>query len=248
MNLTAIIVDDEISSINTLKKYLSQIDSSIHIVSETTDFTKAIELINLKMPDILLLDIDLGAGKTGFDLLKNIHPYPYKVIFITAHNDFALQAFKCCAIDYLLKPIDSDDLTHAISKVKELVNGTSFSLQLKELISSMQQKKKPERIFLKTSDAIIAAEINNIIRLVADGSYTEVYLKDKKKIVVSKNIKEFEDLLPEPDFFRPHQSHLINMNFFEEFKKGDGGYIVLKDGSSIPVSTRKKQFLMDLLK
>ncbi|MFM7024182.1 MAG: LytR/AlgR family response regulator transcription factor [Flavobacteriales bacterium] len=248
MNLTGVILDDEQSAIDLIKKYLPLVASDVSIIGESNDFYEGVKIINQLKPNILFLDIDLRDEKSGFDVLNAIVPYHYKTIFITAHNAHAIKAFKYCAIDYLLKPVDPDELKTAIDKVKKSMSGELFLDRLQELTNAVKHNKKAERIFVKTHDAIIAIEVKEIVHIAADGSYSDIFILGKKKITASKNIKEFDDLLSTSGFYRTHQSHLINMQHFDSFKKIDGGYICMKDGAEIPVSTRKKQEFMEMLK
>ncbi|MCX6180866.1 MAG: LytTR family DNA-binding domain-containing protein [Bacteroidetes bacterium] len=248
MNLSGIIIDDEQSAIDIIKKYLLTVSPDIQIIGEANDFDNGVKIINDLNPDILFLDIDLRNNKSGFDILNAINHSLHKVIFITAHNTHAIKAFKYCAVDYLLKPVDPDELKTAVEKAKKSLSKEIFSEQLQELMNTVKHNKKSERIFVKTQDSISAIDIKDIVHVTADGSYSDIYIMGKKKITASKNIKEFDDILSTAGFYRPHQSHLINMQHFDSFKKNDGGYICLKDGSEIPVSTRKKQEFLEMLK
>ncbi|MCX6180869.1 MAG: LytTR family DNA-binding domain-containing protein [Bacteroidetes bacterium] len=248
MTLTCLFIDDEQTAINAVKSYVQALCPEISIVGESTEIKEGIRLINTYKPDILFLDVELKDNKTSFDLLNEVDYKKSKIIFLTGHNDYAIKAFKYCAIDYLLKPIDPDELLTAINKVKSMVSSELFPQQLKELVNSVNLKKKPERIFVKTMDAISAIDVGDIMHIISEGAYSDIYLKSGNKITVTKNIKDFEETLAVCNFFRPHQSYLINMEYFESFKKNDGGYIKMKNGTSIPVSVRKKPEFLEMLK
>jgi len=248
MNLTAFIVDDNQASIDNLKSHLSVMYPDIEITGEARDCSNAIQQIAKLSPDLLFLDVEFGNNKICFDILNQVKYDKYKIIFVSAHNSFAVQAIKYSPIDYLLKPIDPNELKFAFEKAKSLMMANPVRDQVQENLKSVKNSVSAQRIFLKTQDSIIAVCKDDIVHIAADGSYSDIYLNNKKKITVSKNIKEFDELLSEYAFYRPHQSHLINMHYFDFFKKSNGGSIYMKDGSEIPVSTRKKQEFLEFLK
>lgn len=180
----------------------------------------------------------LGDG-TGFDVLE-IHPnLSSKIIFVTASDEFAIKAFKFAAIDYILKPYSNEDLSNAINKAKIQIKPDKEQLTvLKQSIN--QPNQRPKKISLSTSDKIIVVNLDDIIRCKSDNNYTEFFLIDNQKILVGKTLKYFADMLKEFDFIRVHQSHLINTQYIKEFIKSDGGYLVLKNKKTIPVSVRKR--------
>ena len=214
MNLTAFIVDDKQASINNLKTYLSVVCPDLEIMGEATDCSSAIRQIAKLSPDLLFLDVELGNNTTSFDILNEVKYDKYKIIFVTAHNSFAIKAIKYSAIDYLLKPIDPNELRFAVEKAKSLIGSNPLQDQVRVSSKAVKSNVISERIFLKTQDSIIAVCKQEIVHIAADGSYSDIYLSNKKKITVSKNIKEFDALLSESEFYRPHQSHLINMHYF----------------------------------
>jgi two-component system LytT family response regulator len=231
---------DVISTI--VKKHCKRID-----VTGVADGVKSgIELIKKHKPQIVLLDIEMHDG-TGFDLLNKLKPIDFKVIFITAYEEYALKAFKFSALDYILKPIDSNELIAAIERAENaLEQGNTQNLDVLEG-NYLNTNKESKKLILKTSDSIYAVSIKDIVRCQAEENYTTFFLHNGKKILISKPLKEYDELLSAYGFFRTHQSHLINLDYFEKYKKADGGYAVLKDKSSVPVSSRKKEVFLQTI-
>jgi two-component system LytT family response regulator len=186
----------------------------------------------------------------GFDMLEMIPEKNFDVIFITAYNNWAIKAFKYNAIDYILKPIDIEELLKAIKKVdekrKKLNSGGLDITKYNELINNIQNKTI-SKIAISTSEGVEYIEIDKIIRFEGDGSYSKVYIVDQPYILVSKNLKEFQDLLEEKNFFRTHNSHLINLDFVKKYILKDGGYIEMKDNSIVPISRRKKESFIEIM-
>ncbi|MCT4698170.1 LytR/AlgR family response regulator transcription factor [Tenacibaculum haliotis] len=236
--LTAIIVDDMPSALKMLQNDIIKHHKEIEIIGTAKSVVEAAVLLRKKQPDILFLDIMLGDG-TGFDILE-IHPnLSSKIIFVTASDEFAIKAFKFAAIDYILKPYSNEDLSNAINKAKIQIKPDKEQLTvLKQSIN--QPNQRPKKISLSTSDKIIVVNLDDIIRCKSDNNYTEFFLIDNQKILVGKTLKYFADMLKEFDFIRVHQSHLINTQYIKEFIKSDGGYLVLKNKKTIPVSVRKR--------
>ena len=180
------------------------------------------------------------------ELLQRLDEINFSLVFLTAYDEYALKAFKYSATDYLLKPIDIDDLTSAIEKVRKNMSHTQIDVQA--LIDSLKTTDTAEKkIVLKTSESIHLVKISSIIRCEASGNYTQLFFENRKPIMVSKPLKEFETTLPDSVFFRPHQSHLININKIDHIKKTDGYQVIMTDGSNIPVATRKKEILFSML-
>jgi two-component system LytT family response regulator len=224
------------------------LNEKVKVVGLCHQIDDAQKMIEKLKPDLVLSDIKLSATETGFDLLDRLENPSFKLIFITAFNDYALKAFKYNAIDYILKPIDPDELDEAIDRASNMASSEDSALQIDSLVKFMHSKSfAQKKVLFRTAEQIRAVDIDEIIRLESDNNYTQVYLNGGKVLTVSKTLKEYSDILEERGFFRVHQSHLINLNYFELFEKQDGGYIVLKDGSQIPVSKRKKQLLLSFL-
>lgn len=244
--LNLLIVDDEKKARDAMKSIVLSFDSTISISEAEGIKTAFLAIANYK-PDIILLDIQLSDG-IGFELLKKIQPTLAKVIFITAFEEYAVQAFRFSAVDYLLKPVNPVDLKEAIERARNAVEKDMLETRLNVLLSNMSQPaKEHKKIVLKTTEQIFVISIREIIHLESDKNYTSFYLVGGKKILVSKTLKEYDELLTEFGFIRVHQSHLINIDFIDRFEKRDGGYVVMKDRTSVPVSTRKKEELITLL-
>jgi two-component system LytT family response regulator len=182
---------------------------------------------------------------TGFDLLERSSTIDFKVIFITAYEEYAIKAFKFSAIDYLLKPVDPDDLIAAVEKAKTQIL-RELKLQLSTLSDNLSTGKK-KTLVIKTMDKIHYIDVSNIIRCESDRNYTFFYLNNDRKIIASLPLKEYEELLDRNSFFRIHKSHLVNIDYVETYIKGDGGFLVLKDNSKLPVAIRKKDGLLKIL-
>ena len=242
--MKAIIIDDVPQAIETLQADLKDYCPEVEIIATTDGVISGAKLLKEQTPDILFLDIQMQDG-TGFDLLEILPEINFKVIFTTASDAFAIRAFKFSAVDYLLKPVDPEELVAAVTKVKESTNTQQESLDL--LADNMRQSSGPKRIALHTQEKIHIINIENIIRCESTGNYTNFFLADNRKLLVTKTLKEFDKMLDAHNFIRVHQSHLINFHQIKEFVKTDGGYIVMKDGSKIPVSVRKRAGVVKLL-
>ena len=243
--LTAIIVDDMPSTLKMLQNDIVKHHKEIEIIGTAKSVVEAAVLLRKKQPDILFLDIMLGDG-TGFDVLE-IHPnLSSKIIFVTASDEFAIKAFKFAAIDYILKPYSNEDLSNAINKAKIQIKPDKEQLTVLQQ-SIKQPNQRPKKISLSTSDKIIVVNLDDIIRCKSDNNYTEFFLIDNQKILVGKTLKYFADMLKEFNFIRVHQSHLINIQYIKEFIKSDGGYLVLKNKITIPVSVRKRNEVIQKL-
>ena len=241
------IIEDEEHTRDALVNILTTHCKSVHVVGTADDVTKALEEINLYKPDLVLADIAILGG-TCFDVFEKLDETDFKIIIITAHAEYALKAIKFSAIEYLIKPIDPLELVTAIQKVSESLQKENTQMLLKNLITNIRTpEKKFEQIVLKTAESIYLVNLKEIMHIEADGSYTRFYFQDGRKIVVSKVIKEYDEMLSGVDFLRVHQSHLINLNYVDRFEKQDGGYLVLKNKAIIPVSYRKKESLLKVL-
>lgn len=234
-----LIVDDEKPARDYCKQLLTEKFSECVMVAETDNVCSAYEAILIHNPDLVLLDVDLPDG-TAFDLLKRFPQISFSIIFITAYEQFALQAIKFSALDYLLKPFTSGEFSESIRKAIKKKEQTEMHIRLSALFQNMQTQQQPTKIVLRTSDSIHVVQIDDIVRLQADGAYTEFYFTNRKSIVVSKNLKEYDCLLECNGFIRSHQSHLVNLKHIVCFHKSDGGALGLTDLSRIPVATRFK--------
>lgn len=244
--ITTIVVEDEIPVAKTLEKLLN-LNENVKVIGLAHNVKDAEKLISESNPNLVFCDIQLSNTETGFDLLEKFPNPSFKLVFITAYNEYAIKAFKYNAIDYLLKPVDSAELTAAITRVSEQINSLS-NTDMESLLKMIKTpSSKPKKILFKSADQVRAVDIETIVRLESESNYTCVHLNDSRKFIVSKSLKEYSDILEERKFFRAHQSHLINLEFFEIYEKQDGGYIKMKDGTSIPVAKRKKNELFEML-
>jgi two-component system LytT family response regulator len=238
--MKAIIVDDEPAVRNTISSLLHQSFPEIVISAAEGSVSAGCTAITEHQPDLLFLDVELPDG-LGFDLLKKVSPVHFRTIFITGHQEYALDAIKVSAFDYILKPIDTDELKSAIEKAQEVINHEEEQMKLLALSENLQGKKVLKRIILKTAEALQLISVSDIIRAEADSNYTRFHLAGGKHVIVSRTLKDYEAMLASPGFIRVHQSHLVNLNFVEKFMRRDGGYLQLSDGTSIPVSPNLKQ-------
>lgn len=241
LKLRAIIVDDESDAIKNLKWEIDQFCEGIEVCETFTDPVEAISGINYLKPDCVFLDIEMPE-MDGFQLLNKLAYKDFEIIFTTAYDHYALRAFKAEAIDYLLKPIDTDDLNNSIKRVRERKTGHNLGKSIKELLVAYSPKQS-ERLALNFSGKIKFVDLDDIIYCKSNGSYTEIYLNDNKIEILSKKIKEVEELTHD-GFFRVHNSYLVNLNFVSEYVKTDGHYLLLKNGNTIPVSRSKRNGLL----
>lgn len=242
--LTAIIIDDVAQARQTLKEDIDHWCPEIEVIGEADGVVSGAKILREKTADLLFLDIQLQDG-TGFDILEILPDISCKVIFTTASDNYAIRAFRFSAIDYLLKPIDPDELVEAVSKAKSQIAGQKEKFDL--LLDNVKSNTAPKKLALHTLEKIHVVEIANIIRCESSGNYTLFYFSDRPKLLVTKTLKEFDAMLQEYRFLRVHQSHLINSEHVKEFVKSDGGYIVLLDGTKIPVSVRKRASVVKML-
>lgn len=241
--IRTIIIDDELNVRLRIKDMILENFPQISLVGEANSVNTGFKTITELRPELVLLDIRMEDGN-AFDLLEKVKSIPFKVIFITAYEEYALKAIKFSALDYLLKPVSVEDLRIAIEKAENQILN-ELKLQLATLQSNIQSPKN-KTIVLRSSDKIHLLEVNNIIRCEADRCYTYFFVNEQKRHIVSQPMKEFEDILSDYGFIRIHKSHLINISYIESFDKADGGSVILKDKTEIPVSRRKKNELMEL--
>jgi two-component system LytT family response regulator len=237
--ISAILIDDEAKGRLALREKLSAYCPQIIILAEATNGQEALMLIQHHKPQLVFLDIEMPR-MNGFEMLNELPEKNFHLIFTTAYDQYAIKAIKYAAFDYLLKPIDIEELRTAVAKIDAKEN-TQTKKQVELLSQNMQQPKKQlSKLAIPTLEGLLFYDISDIIHLEANSNYTYIYLANKTKITASKTLKEFEELLPEDIFFRTHHSHLINLNYIKRYIKGDGGQIELQNGSYIDVSRRKK--------
>ncbi|MEN3322355.1 LytTR family DNA-binding domain-containing protein [Mariniflexile soesokkakense] len=238
--IKAIIIDDEQHCIDRVEKLLKPFEDSISLIGKFSTVNSGIKAIDNLNPDVVFLDVQIHE-KTGFDVLMEVNHHAFEVIFTTAFETFAVQAFKFSAVDYLLKPIDEDDFNLAIKKLNSKIESKDFTKKVNALLSNVSKSDGQKKITIPTIDGLEFLEVSDIIRCEADVNYTNIFTKDSKKIMVSKTLKSFEALLANCNFFRVHNSHLINLDYIKKYTKGKGGYVTLIDNSVIEVSTRRKE-------
>ncbi len=241
--LKACIVDDEKKGRDILQFLLNEYCKDIQVIGQADSVDTAFDFINKNHPDIVFLDVEMPRG-SGFELLKRFDKIEFKTIFVTAHNHYAIKAIKFSAIDYLLKPVDVDELIQAVK------NATSFPKNnIHQHYTGFLENIETNRlgkIAIPVKDGMTFLSPNDIIRFEADGSYTHIFTSTEK-LTASKNIKEYEALLQDMYFFRAHHSHLINLNFVKSFSRVDGYFANMSDGSSVEVSRRKKDHFLQLM-
>lgn len=243
----ALIVDDEKRARESIMQIIQLYCPEINQLAEADSVTTAIQSIRQNRPDILFLDIRLGEG-TGFDVLKAVEDMALNVVVTTAYDEYAVQAFKYAAIDYLLKPVDPDELMDAVKKAQQKLNNSMLKERINLFLQTMDtQQTGLKRISLTTNENIHIVNIEDIIYCEADRNYTTFHLLGNRKIIVSKNLLEYENLLPDSYFIRTHQSYLVNLNHIIRYEKSDN-FLVSVDEQKIPVSIRKKDSLIQFLK
>ncbi|MEC4049447.1 LytTR family DNA-binding domain-containing protein [Flavobacterium sp. SUN046] len=250
--ITAVLIDDDKHLRKGLKALLERYTNEIHIIGEAESVKTGVALLEKLQPQVIFLDIHLSDG-TGFDILEQLGKTKGKnsahIVFITAHEQYALKAFKFSALDFILKPVDPEELQHTISKIKEVI-GKSPSFEHIDLLLENIRKKVDnfKRIALSTSDGIHLFEVADIIRCEAKVNYTEFLIKNHKPLLISKTLKEYEEMLTEHGFERIHQSHLINLSYLKSYIKSDGGYVIMADNTNIPIAQSKKERLQELIR
>lgn len=247
--IRTILVDDEIDSILVLRRLLKTHCPEVEIVGEADGITKALDLIEHSNPDLLLLDIAIDTGN-AFDLLNRLGSFDFQVIFVTAFNDRAIDAFRYSAVDYLLKPVDGMLLQRAVEKAADRMTEKQVTQNLKVLLDNIGALQvSNQKMAIPTLNGLTFVYFKDILRFEAEGSYTKVILEDGRQIMATRSIKEYETLLPDTIFYRVHHSHIIHLNKVREYRKGRGGFIVMDDGTSIEVAIRRREdFLKRLTK
>lgn len=250
--VAAVLIDDDANLRNGMKSLLARYAPEIKIIGEADSVLTGVETMKLLEPQVVFMDIQLGDG-TGFDILEEIANQKGKssshIVFITAHEQYAIKAFRFSALDFLLKPVDPEELEKVILKIKDTLSKKDNYAHIDLLLENIRKKVDNfKRIALSTSDGIHLFEISDIIRCESEDNYTKFHIKNNKPILISKTLKEYEELLTEHGFERIHQSHLINLSYLKSYIKKDGGYVVMADNSNLPISQRKKERLQELLK
>jgi len=246
--LRTIIVDDEPKNRKLLLSLLSEFCPQVQVEGEAGSAEEAVELIQEINPELVLLDIEMPYGN-AFDLLDKLMPVEFEVIFITAFDEYTLKAFKYSALDYLLKPVDITELQAAIEKASKKIRVRTINQQLTNLLQNLNPAKNAvPKIALPTQEGFIFTGVNDIVRLEAKGNYTIIYTTDGHKHISAKTIQQYEKVLPGNQFFRIHNSHMINLSYIKKYHKGRGGEVEMADGMLLEVAVRRKDAFLELFK
>ena len=246
--IRVVLVDDEDHVRENLRNILKYNFNNLEVVGEGDSVESATKIIKETTPDVVFLDVDLSDG-SGFNVLDNIGFLNFHVIFITAFNEYAIKAFRYNALDYLLKPIDIEQLEMAISKIESQdIKKLVTKAEVEELIANLSRPEEDKKLIIKDKNYNYYVRIGDIIRCEADGNYTTIYFSNQDKIVVSHPLKRYASLLPESIFFRVHQSNLINLNHVKKVIKEDSGIVVMADNGRIPIARRRKEAFFESMK
>ncbi len=243
--IRTVLIDDEKSSLIILEKLLARHTPEVEIVGTAQSVAEGIEVIEEKKPDLVFLDISMPDGD-GFEVLEKVNYKDFDVIFVTAYDQYAIKAFEFAALHYILKPVKPQELVEAVERYKNQKNSLA-DLEEKLKLLSANLGQKPTKLVLPTSSGMHIIDFDDIIRCESSNNYTTFFLKDGKKIVVSKSIQTYEKLLKDSHFCRIHNKHIVNLKYIKKYVRGRGGYVVLANGEQVDVSEgRKKQFLEKL--
>ena len=242
--LKTVIVDDEQDAVDFIDSIIGEYCASLEVVGKANNVIQGVAAINDKKPDLVFLDVEMPNG-TGFDLLAQFPEKDFDVVFITAFNHYAIKAIKFSAVDYILKPININEFIDAVNRVvkKRSERSTQGNENLKILMENLRSSF-PSRMAIPTADGMEYLNPKDIIRIEADRSYSWFFLTGNRKILVSKHLKEFQELLSDRYFFRSHNSHLVNLKYVKKYIRKEGGYIEMADGSLIPVSRNRKDLFL----
>lgn len=245
--IRAIIVDDEPKNRRILRQLLEKFCPQVTVEHEAGSAKEALEVIALSKPELLFLDIEMPYGN-AFDLLDQLVPVDFEIIFITAFDEYTLKAFKYSALDYLLKPVNIEELQAAVDRASKRIHHKSINQQLTHLLQNIQSNKSPlSKIAVPTNDSYVFVSLPEILRLEARGNYTCIYTSDGSKHISSRNIKQYDEMLPEKQFFRIHNSHIVNLEHVKKYRRGRGGEVEMADGAVLEVATRRKDAFLALL-
>ncbi len=243
-----VIVDDEPKNLRILKKLLQDFCPQIQVAGEAGDVKSAFSVITDLKPELVILDIEMPYGN-AFDLLDSLMPIDFEIIFITAFDSYSLKAFKYSALDYLLKPVDISELQAATDKAVQKISGKNINQQLSVLLSNFKNAQNSlQKIAIPTMEGFVFINVEDIIRCESHGSYTIIFATGNEKITASRNIKEYEELLPTSIFCRIHNSHLVNLNRIKKYSKGRGGTVIMEDGTVIEVASRRRDEFLNMFK
>lgn len=241
--IKAVIVDDEPNNLIILEGMIKDFCPAVHLAGKANNARKAEAMIVETEPDLVFLDIEMPYG-SGFDILDKLRPVHFEVIFVTAFDEYSLKAFRYSALDYLLKPVNIKELQDSVSRAEQNIRLKNFDKRLEGFLQNVKMPSDMQRIPLPGKKGVVFVPVNEIIRLEGSRGYTTIFAKGKDKIVSSRNIKEYEALLPEDRFYRVHHSHLVNISCISGYQRGRGGYLEMDDGAVIEVAIRRKDDLL----
>lgn len=246
--ITAIIIDDELKGRIALKQKLKDYCPEVLVQGEAADGAEGIRLIEKVKPQVVFLDIEMPR-MDGFEMLHHIPQKNFHIIFTTAYDQYAIKAIKYAAFDYLLKPVDIEELKTAIDKIEQALQESQTGSKLEVLEHNLHSRNpiSLNKIAIPTLEGLLFFNINEIVHLEAQSNYTTIYFTNHPKMIASRTLKEFEDLLPPDLFFRPHHSHIINLQFIKRYIKGDGGQIEMQNGNYVDVARRKKEEFLKMI-
>lgn len=251
MLLRALLVDDEDHNLNILQFMLQNDCEDVEIAGIAKNAQQARDWLKENKADVVFLDINM-PGENGFQFLASLPRHEFKIVFVTAHNEFALQAIKASAVDYILKPVNIAELQRAVEKVKMLVNSPVAASQNRQLVEHLLQviskKTPPKKIALPQLGGINFLEVDDIVSLQADSNYTVIHLKTMQKMVISKTLKDFEELLDDNMFVRIHKSYIVNITYIKEYSTADGGIVKMADGNQWSISRRQLDYFLEKMK
>jgi len=246
--LKVLIVDDESRSRRVLEKYLNEYCPQTKVVGAVGDVPDAVKNIKELQPDLVFLDIEM-PGEDGFQLLKYFDEPDFMIVFVTAYQEYAVKAFKSSAVDYLLKPLEISELIQAVNKAqKHHQLKLNSKRQLDTLRSNLNGEQITRRLALPVSDGYIFVNTEDIICLAANGSYTNVHITGKKNLLISRKLYQLKEMIAHPDMFKPHRSHLINLNHVQQYSRRDGGFIIMDNSLEIPLATGHKEAFLEKIK
>jgi two-component system, LytTR family, response regulator len=249
--LKALLVDDEVNNLATLEFLLHNDCAGIEVAGKTQSAKQARDWLKIHTADVVFLDIAMPE-ENGFQFLNSIADKNFKIIFVTAHNEYALLAIKASAVDYILKPVSIEELQQAVEKVKRSLHNMVAREQdrvlLRHLLDTVDKKSAPKKIALPQLGSISFIEVDDMVSLQADSNYTIIHMKDMRKLVISKTLKDFEDLLDENQFARIHKSYIVNLNYIKEYSTIDGGIVKMSDGNQWSISRRQLDMFLEKMK
>lgn len=249
--LKALLVDDEVNNLTSLEFLLQYDCEGIEVAGKAQNARQARDWLQFHHADVIFLDINMPV-EDGFQFLKSLHFQNFKVVFVTAHNEFALQAIKASAVDYILKPVNIDELQKAVEKVKRSLNNPAALEQnqvlLQHLLETVNKKMPPQKIALPQLGSISFIEVDDMVSLQADSNYTIIHMKDMQKLVISKTLKDFEELLDANQFARIHKSYIVNLRYIKEYSTIDGGIVKMSDGNQWSISRRQLDLFLEKMK